>query len=279
MLYINWPVGAPFVESVWDQRNTNYIPEKGGKKIQMANGKVQGICCSFPLFRLQHRALYKSKNVTSIYQSFLTTQIFTPCLSFFHMFFPSRAQIILSFVHTWHSGTWHGLQVYLNRKHAALTSRRIFFESMGRMKDFDIRNPMPQKAWEFFEVWMSLFLHLTKKNEIKKVDESSRPFSRFQNLMDFTGKSSRCQKKTYVPSLFFRGARNRINPRQRPGGCLFNSISRFTAQLVTSLETWGAGGFLRFFGTPRMTWWSISVSKWLETMIVSPPPLPACLLA
>ena len=123
------------------------------------------------------------------------------------MFFPSRAQIILSFVHTWHSGTWHGLQVYLTRKHAALTSRRIFFESMGRMKDFDIRNPMPQKAWEFFEVWMSLSLHLTKKNEIKKVDESSRPFSRFQNLMDFTGKSSRCQKKHMFPPCFLGGTK------------------------------------------------------------------------
>ena len=35
-------------------------------KIRWRKGKVQGICFSFPLFRLQHRALYKSKNVTSI---------------------------------------------------------------------------------------------------------------------------------------------------------------------------------------------------------------------
>lgn len=201
-MYIHWPVGAPFVESVWDQRNTNYIPGKGGKKIQMANGKVQDICFSFPLFRLQHRALYKSITVTSIYQSFLTTQIFNPCLSFFSYVFPSRAQIILSFVHTWHSGTWHGLQVYLTRKHAALTSRRIFFESMGRMKDFDIRNPMPQKAWEFFEVWMSLSLHLTKKMTSKKSMSHLGHFPGFKISWIFTGKNSRCQKKTYFPSLF-----------------------------------------------------------------------------
>lgn len=195
-MYINWPVGAPFVESVWDQRNTNYIPEKAGKKFRWRTERCRVFAFRFPSLDCNTELFTNLKTLLQSTKASWPPKCLTlVCPFFFLCFFPSRAQIILSFVHTWHSGTWHGLQVYLTRKHAALTSRRIFFESMGRMKDFDIGNPMPQKAWEFFEVWMSLSLHLTKKNEIKKVDESSRPFSRFQNLMDFTGKSSRCQKK------------------------------------------------------------------------------------
>ena len=47
-MYINWPVGAPFVESVWDQRNTNYIPEKAGKKFRWRTERCRVFAFRFP---------------------------------------------------------------------------------------------------------------------------------------------------------------------------------------------------------------------------------------
>lgn len=52
---------------------------------------------------------------------------------------------------------------------------------------------------------MSLSLHLTKKMKSKKVDESSRPLSRFQISWISPGKIPGAKKNMHIPPCFLGG--------------------------------------------------------------------------